>query len=87
MPIFIVVVAILIALFFTHIWRIDMVFRYRMRRNSEVHQANLARIRNHDFRVTRWADTLPYDCGMSYDDMLYDWCKWTYKQFFPEEVK
>lgn len=79
--------SIAITLTFVVLWvvmmiRIRLVHDARMRRLDEVHAEvmRLINARSPDWRKP-WR---VFDEGPSYDRMLFDLTRWTYKQFYPE---
>ena len=72
--------------------RNHLVFSIRRRRLNKIHETNLksidrlseAQLRDApDLIEKRYADME----SLSYEAMLFDLRRWTYKQFYPEEVK
>lgn len=87
MSLFICVIVFVTALFLV---RNEVVYRVRVRRINYIYQHNLKLLDNHRFITdTGYSpfQRLSYEPEQSYDQMLFDFRKWTYKDFFPEEVK
>jgi hypothetical protein len=66
-------------------WRNHLVFTARIRRIDEIAAANKRDIARHEYgRLDlRWAEFR----ATTYDAMLFDLRRWTYRQFYPEDVQ
>jgi hypothetical protein len=65
--------------------RNKLVFKAQMRRIEEISAASKRDIARHEYgRLDqRWADFR----ATTYDAMLFDLRRWTYRQFYPEDVQ
>jgi hypothetical protein len=68
-------------------YRCQIVHKYLNRRCEEICDANMGRIAAHDFSSLKSVDLISHEYNMTFAQMVDDWTKWSYKQFFPEEVK
>lgn len=72
----------LLALIVILMLRNFMVYGFRVRRMREIHQFNLACIVKREYERA-----LDYDAVLgSYDSMLWDVRKWTFRQFYPSSL-
>lgn len=65
--------------------RNELVFRIRARRLSEIHDLNVQQIGRPDFIAVMEQRYAELD-SPGYADMVLDLRRWTYRQFFPQEV-